>query len=314
MFPPFVRWVLFCPVQIIICCFGIPCNIISALVWLRLKKKGQVKNKSVCDNFILLSLVDLCVLMFSILSDILPVIYDNLIKNEGGSCFFGYFIQYLIHPAHFFFLFTSIYLVTVLSVERLTFVMRPLSRLTFSKHWSRSLWLFVFVISFLVNIPSFFEYEVVKGTTNSTYCVKPVDYSNNIPFRNIVFISHCIFGLAIPWLTSLICNIVLVSKTFNRFRNSHSTSTVNSDTIHILKTTTALAFSSLILLSVQCISRCFKMFILSKKHENWSLIQQVADVGHLAIPLNSTINFIMYFLPGSFFRNEMIKMFKRIKD
>jgi len=162
MFTSFVRWVLLCPVQIVICCFGIPCNIVSAFVWSWLKNKGQLKNKSVCNNFILLSIVDLCVLVFSILSDVLPAIYDNLLKTKEGSCLFGYFFKYLIHPAHFYFLFASTYLVTVLSVERLTFVMRPLTRLTFSKHWSRLLWLSIFVISFLVNIPSFFEYEILK--------------------------------------------------------------------------------------------------------------------------------------------------------
>jgi len=146
MFTSFVRWVLLCPVQIVICCFGIPCNIVSAFVWSRLKNKGQLKNKSVCDKFILISIVDLCVLVFSILSDVLPAIYDNLLKTKEGSCLFGYFFKYLIHPAHFY----------------LTFVMRPLTRLTFSKHWSRLLWLSIFVISFLVNIPSFFEYEILK--------------------------------------------------------------------------------------------------------------------------------------------------------
>jgi len=286
MFTSFVRWVLLCPVQIVICCFGIPCNIVSAFVWSRLKNKGQLKNKSVCDKFILISIVDLCVLVFSILSDVLPAIYDNLIKTKEGSCLFGYFFKYLIHPAHFYFLFASIYLVTVLSVERLTFVMRPLTRLTFSKHWSRLLWLSVFVISFLVNIPSFFEYEILNGTANASYCVTPINYSNNIQFRNIVFISHCIFGLAIPWLISLLCNIALVGKTFNRLRHSSATSTVNGDTIHILKTTTALTFSSLILLSVQCISRCFMMFILSKLIFTESNFRTIKDILFSNYPLS----------------------------
>lgn len=313
MFNPFVRWVLFSPIQTIICCIGIPGNVISALVWSRLKNKGQLKNKSVCNNFILLSIVDLGVLIFSILSDVLPVTDEDLIKDSGGSCLFGYVLKYFIHPAHFYFLFSSIYLVTVLSVERLNFVVRPLSRLTFSKSWSRALWLSVFLIAFVVNIPTFFEYEIVKDV-NITYCIAPVDYVNNIAFRNIVFFSHCIFGLAIPWFISLLCNIILVGKTFNRLRNRHSSSTVNSETRHILKTTSAITFSSLILLSVQCISRCFKMFILSKNQKNWALIQRVAYVGHLAIPLNATINFIMYCLPGSYFRKEMTKMFRRVKD
>lgn len=299
------KWILFYPVQLIICCFGIPCNAISAMVWSRLRRKGKRKNKYVCMYFILLSLVDICVLIFSILSDPLPVVNRQLV--DGASPMFGRIFVYLIHPAHFFFLFTSIFLVTVLSMERLKFIMQPFSSLTFSKKWSRGLMLSVFCISFVVNIPSFFEYKLatVNGTT---YILKALKYEANQSFRDIVFLSHCMFGLALPWLIMLVCNVILVTKSYNRLRTTAKNS-VNNDTVHLLKTTSALTFSSLFLLSIQCVSRCFKMFTFSSE-TNWELVNTIADIGHLAIPLNSSANFIMFCLPGSYFRNEMIDMLK----
>ena len=228
----------------------------------------------------------------------------------NAARWFGKFYIYFIHPTHFYLLFTSIFLVVVLSVERLKFIIRPLSSLTFSKNWARALWMFVFAVSFVVNIPSFFEYEMV--TINGTSIVKPLDYEKNVSFRDIVFISHCIFGLAIPWSVTLVCNILLVTKSFNRLKTV-SRNSVNADTVHILKTTTALTFSSLLLLSIQCISRCFKMFTWHSE-ESWALVNLIADIGHLAIPCNSAVNFIMFCLPGSFFRNEMLIMFKIRKE
>eukprot|EP00111_Clytia_hemisphaerica_P020861 TCONS_00061536-protein len=308
MFQTDVKWVLFCPIQLIICAIGIPCNIISAMVWSRLKKKGRSKNKSACNNFILLSIVDIGVLIFSVVSDVVPVMNKKLMNNAAK--WFGKLYVYFIHPMHYYLLFTSIFLVTVLSIERLKFVIRPLSSLTFSKNWARALWMLVFAVSFVVNIPSFFEFEMV--TINGTTIVRPLSYENNVAFRDIVFISHCIFGLALPWLVSLVCNILLVTKSFNRLKTV-SKNSVNADTVHILKTTTALTFSSLLLLSIQCISRCFKMFTMYSE-ESWALVNKISDIGHLAIPCNSAVNFIMFCLPGSFFRKEMLTMFKRRKD
>lgn len=303
------KWILFYPVQLIICCFGIPCNVISALVWSRLRRKGKRKNKHVCMYFILLSIVDICVLIFSILSDLLPVVNRQLV--EGASPLFGRIFIYLIHPAHFLFLFISIFLVTMLSMERLKFILKPFSSLTFSKKWSRGLLFAVFCISFVVNIPSFFEYRLatVNGTT---YILKALKYEANQSFRDIVFLSHCMFGLALPWLIMLVCNVILVTKSYNRLRVTTKNS-VNNDTVHLLKTTSALTFSSLFLLSVQCVSRCFKMFTFDSE-TNWELINKIADIGHLAIPLNSSVNFIMFCLPGSYFRNEMVDMFKSISS
>ena len=301
------KWILFYPVQLIICCFGIPCNIISAMVWSRLRRKGKRKNKYVCSYFILLSLVDICVLIFGIFSDVLPVMNKRLV--DGTSPMFGRIYIYLIHPAHFFFLFTSIFLVTVLSMERLKFIIQPFSSLTFSKKWSHGLLLFVFCISFVVNIPSFFEYRLVT-VNGTTHIVKALKYEANKSFRDIVFLSHCMFGLALPWLIMLVCNVVLVIKSYTRIRCTAKNS-VNSDTVHLLKTTSVLTFSSLFLLSIQCISRCFKMFTFSSQ-TNWELVNTIADIGHLAIPINSAVNFIMFCLPGSYFRHELIDMFKFI--
>lgn len=302
------RWILFCPVQLVICCFGIPCNIISALVWVRLRKKGKRKNKCVCTYFILLSITDICVLIFSLLSDALPVLNKELV--EGASPTFGWFFIYFIHPAHFFFLFASIFLVTVLSMERLKYILQPFSSLTLSKKWSRGLLLSVYCVSFVVNIPSFFEYKMVFNN-GTTYILKALKYEGHQSFRDIVFLSHCVFGLALPWFIMLVCNVILVTKSYNRLRCTPKNS-VNNDTVHILKTTAALTFSSLLLLSVQCISRCFKMFTFSSEN-NFGLVNTIADIGHLAIPMNSAINFVLFCLPGSYFRNELVDMFNFMK-
>ena len=273
MLSPTTKWILFYPVQLIICCFGIPCNIISAMVWSRLRRKGKRKNKYICVYFILLSLVDICVLIFCILSDVLPVANKQL--TDSALPLFGRIYIYLIHLVHFFFLFTSIFLVTVLSMERLKFITQPFSSLTFSKKWSRCLLFSVFCISFVVNIPSFFEYRLV--TVNGTsYIVKALKYETNESFRDIVFLSHCMFGLALPWVIMLVCNVVLVIKSYTRIR-SVAKSSINNDAIHLLKTKSTLTFSSLLLLSIQCISRCFKMFS-SHTNRKWSTLSLILDI------------------------------------
>ena len=110
--------------------------------------------------------------------------------------------------------FTSIILVKVMSMERLKLIMQPFSSLTLSKKRSHGLMSFVFCISFVVNIPPF-RLVTVNGTT---HIVKALKYEENKSFRVIVILSHCMFGLALPWLIMLVWNVVLVIKSYTRIR------------------------------------------------------------------------------------------------
>ena len=147
-----LKWYLNVPLTLTICVFGIIGNIISALVWKRLNKKARPGNALATIYFILLPLIDICVLIFTIFVDVLPLMGpESLIK----SFTYNFAFVYVFHPLHFYFLFASIFLVAVISFERLKLIMYPLLRLTLSKRTTSVSIMFVFAVSIVVNLPSF---------------------------------------------------------------------------------------------------------------------------------------------------------------
>ena len=299
-----IHWVFEYPLTLIICIVGIIGNFLSILVWKRLEKKLAKPNRNVARLFGILAAVDLCVLVFTILVDVIPAASPSIKYVYEYIIFFIWFG----HPLHFYFLFVSIFMAASVSIDRLKLIVYPFYSMRSGRQFFSCAIVLVFGFATVLNIPSFFEYEITHES-NSTVMLSKVNYTSNIRLRNIVFVSHCAAGVVVPWLTVLIANSIILFRTYYRtavdlpkkFKKNRRQSNEHR---HMTATLLLLTGTCLLTLSVQCISRCILMFA-RHDHPFFHSIEAAARFGHIAIPLNSALNIGLFSLPGKQFRKEL---------
>ena len=157
----------------------------------------------------------------------------------------------------------------VVSIDHLKLIVYPF----YGKRWGRQFLSCVVVLVFgfatVLNIASYFEYEMIHES-NSTVMLSKVKCISNLCLRNIAFVSHCAAGVIAPWLTVLIANGVILlrmyyrtaadlSKKFKKIRRQ------SHEHCHMTATLLLLTCTCLLILSVQCICRCIFMFA---KHDH----------------------------------------------
>ena len=307
-----VLWFFYVPFCSIICVAGIIGNILSLLIWRRLRPRSGVRNISTTTYFMILSAVDIGVLVMTVLVMVLPYADVSLFQSKTFAMFFSY----VGHPLHFLLIFVSIYMVVAMSLDRVRLIFRPFSR--YNKNQQRVyLTITVFTgLAFFLNIPSFFEFRPIQHN-DGVWHLTEVRYLHRREFRNAVFVTHCIGVIVLPWLIMFVSNILLIFKSSSRIKNirqmSNASTKDENDTDHRQMTKTLLVVSvvSLILLSIQCVARCITMFYYIN-NRMWPRIHFGRELGNLTLPLNSTLNFILFCLPGKRFRKELVKIVRKV--
>ena len=307
-----VLWFLYVPFCSILCVAGIIGNILSLIIWRRLRMRSGVRNISTTTYFMILSAVDIGVLFMTILVMTLPYADASLFKSRTFAVFFSY----LGHPLHFFLIFVSIFMVVAMSVDRVRLVFRPFSR--YNKNQQRVyLTITLFTgLAFFLNLPSFFEFRPIQDS-DGIWHLTEIRYLHRREFRNAVFITHCIGVVVVPWVIMFVSNILLIFKSSSRIKNIRHMSNANTadenDTEHrqMTKTLLIVSFVSLVLLSIQCVARCITMFYYIN-NRMWPSIHFGRELGNLTLPINSTLNFILFCLPGKRFRRELVKIVRKL--
>eukprot|EP00111_Clytia_hemisphaerica_P003476 TCONS_00009926-protein len=303
-----ILWAFYVPICSIICIFGILGNIISLIVWRKLRNRFRARNVSTTTYFMLLSAIDMAVLITTLFVMVLPYAEHSVFKSRS----YAFFFSYIGHPIHFFLIFLSIYMVMAMSLDRVRLVYRPFSRYDINQH-KVYLMITIFTgVAFVLNIPSFFEYRPTLNKQN-TWELTELRYLNRRAFRDAVFVTHCIGVIMVPWMTMFISNILLIFKSSNRLRNMRNITTKdepNADHKQLTYTLILVSALSLFLLAVQCVARCITMFYFVDNH-NWNNIFFGREIGNLTLPINSALNFVLFCLPGKRFRKELRRLLRR---
>jgi len=306
-----VLWALYVPVCITICVLGTIGNILSLIVWRRLRKKSRVGNISTTTYFMLLSYVDIGVLLTTLPTMTLPYLEEGVLRNRAFAVFFSY----IGHPLHYFLIFLSIYMVVAMSIDRVRLVFRPFSRYSQNQKYTYLMIAIFTGIAFFLNIPSFFEFKPEQDHYTGKWKLTEIRYLHRREFRDAVFTTHCIGVIVLPWMTMFIANIFLIVKSSRRLKSVRSMSTNEEEYCaeHRQMTYTLIfvSMTSLVLLAVQCISRCVTMFYYIDSSV-WPRIHYAREIGNMTLPLNSALNFILFCLPGKRFRKEMMHVVKTL--
>ena len=80
----------------------------------------------------------------------------------------------------------------------------------------------------------------------------------------------------------------------------------------VTRTLLVVTSSFLVLLALQCVSKCFWMTVYKRKEMNensWMKIDSLYGFAKIGMVINSSINCLLYCVTGSMFKKELAKLF-----
>ena len=323
-----VLWFLYVPFCSIICFAGIIGNILSLVIWHRLRSRSGIRNISTTTYFMILSALDIGVLVMSLLVMTLPYADTSLYDSRAFAVFFSY----IGHPLHFFLIFVSFFMVVAMSLDRVRLVFRPFSRYNKNQQVAYTTIGLFTGWAFLLNILSFFEFRPVQHR-NGEWKLIEIRYLYKRGFRNAVFIMHCVGVIILPWLAMFVSNVLLIYKMYNLHFSNNYIEPVGIDTKQtgcksdagspshnpftgkilkghrrdhrkITRTLLTVSIVSLVLLSIQCVAKCLTMFYYID-NQDWPHFHFAREMGNLAFPINSSINVLLFGFSAKSFRNRL---------
>ena len=238
------------------------------------------------------------------------------------SCKFQTFLQYLSK-------YMSAWILVAVTVQRLIIVWSPLK----SKSWcslkiSRIATCVIFLILLCYNFHIFFTMELRPKYLNKTMdgnpifeCVANGRDSNDFLMTVWPWIEFAVAHLA-PYSILGISNAAVIYKLCRQHRLR--TRRLSEHACKVATSSGRLGRTTLLLLTVSFVfiacSTPYLVYILGEDTlktdahpERVARYEFLGDVSYLAIYMNSSINFLLYCLAGSNFRQELVSMFSRQK-
>ncbi|XP_012562545.2 probable G-protein coupled receptor 139 [Hydra vulgaris] len=287
----------------IICLIGLIGNVLSIVVWRKINKKRSDSGKSAGVLLIILAFADSGLLVMFFCTETITKLHSDIEKNVYFVTFYSYFG----FPMFFYFICSSIWMIVCVSVNRFVAVVYPLKVRKFNS--LRVTYFIGFItqlFAFIINIPHFFNYHPEKSNiTEWKYSLTYYGSSDKAFYYD--FWVHCIFLVLAPWITIFCLNSVIIFRLLtkpNFVTNKKSKSNREKQTTVILLTVTV---SFLIFLLWQCLTQCFYMQWNRNKHS--SDVEKAFDFAKLGVVINSSMNFVLYCISGTMFRNEFLKIF-----
>ena len=164
------------PLGIILCVLGLTGNTISVIVWMKMIRKKLTSTSSTSIFLIALAIVDSGLLLFFFLTTSIKSISPAL----SHQCSFNMFFAHFGFPMFFFHIVTSIWLVVGVAINRLIVVYFPMKVKTVCTPAKTGIIIFFICVScFIINLPHFFNYHVVKVTADNftRYRLRETEYA-----------------------------------------------------------------------------------------------------------------------------------------
>lgn len=285
-------------------------NLITFIVLMQRKNRGS----STAMYLTALALSDILILWTGLFREWIRYLNGKDIRTYGEfGCRLHIFLTYLAFQC------SSWFLVTV-TVERLIAVLLPHKIKNICNHRNAGIVILVIVILFMfLNGHWFYGFTVVQAYQdhNSTYkasCRERHDHTY-VAFRRIWnWIDLCIVSL-VPLVLLSLANITIIIRLLMRKRKSKTQIVPSALKLHSRKKTVSQLTVTLIIVNIAflvCSTPLSLDIILidklpdfrTEKHDYAVYMLRAAIVGLLAY-LNSSINFILYFVSGSKFRDEV---------
>ena len=164
------------PLGITLCIMGLIGNVISVIVWSKMIGKKLSSTSSTSMFLIALAIADSGLLVFFLLTVSVQSISPSLKHQYDFNTFYAYFG----FPMFFFFIVSSIWLVVGVAINRVIVVYYPMKVKSICTSAKTGISILVICLfCFVINIPHFFNYHVVRVTTNNTakYDLEKTEYA-----------------------------------------------------------------------------------------------------------------------------------------
>lgn len=307
-----MHWISSVPLGVTISLIGLLGNAISVYIWYRILKKKIDSGSSTSLYLIALGITDCFLLFLFLLTNSLPSGTPEILHSYAYAAFYSY----IGFPFLYFFIVSSIWLLVGVTLSRFVIVKAPLKARGWCTPFRTLLGIcLIFVSSFVVNMPHFFNYR--PGMVNGTYHILETVYSKTGASERYEFWIHCMLLVLLPWFGLFALNGSIIWSM--RQRAARSTKIFASDSDkkqervkqqhQITKMLLFVTFAFIFLLGWQCVTQCLWMIGYSQMDKNWSIIDQSFAFAKLGIVINSSINWLLYCLTGSAFRNEILKLY-----
>ena len=316
----FANFIIYQILMPIVCVTGIVGNIISVIVINKTKKQPAFSK-----YLITLTITDILLLISGLARfscSVAATKASNLASQIQAYCIFivGHGIGYTTMNM-------SSSMIVVMSIERLVAVAFPfqMKRFIFDKHPKYTISV-VLIIQLILSLPSVIWIEIVEGTsynqTNTTiYYVNYRDWALDLQFRKYFSVFLIVFNMILPVVAVTLSNIVILI-TLKRRKNtiaSNSRSTSDRSAEERRVTVTLVTISIFYLVSVLPTLAIYIMYValpnfLAIRRREYYLLTTLQDVNVLIVCLNGAIDFSIYIMTSSQFRNTFKKYYWRSDD
>ena len=241
---------------------------------------------------------------------------------RAQSDYFTYLFPYVIHPFTHISLAATIFMTVAITIERYLGLCHP-----FLPPSSRKAWFYivpVIVISVALNIPKFLETELSSkffaefNTTRPTFGPSRLR-SSPIYIRGYVMWTRVCSTAIIPVSLLILLNVRIIVdlvssanvQRFGSFRRQRK----EINTSFVLLCIVLIFFcchAARIILDIHEFSNVENIIRCSSGKQPWMpsyWMQALMYISHMAMILNSSVNFIVYCLVGNNFRREMCRLF-----
>jgi len=296
---------------------GLLGNIFSIIIWSRISNRprnGKGDQTPACAAYFLaMAVIDSGLLVSFIAGDSLPVFLPVLKK----SFTYAWLYSFLIHPLFYFFIFSSIWIVAAVTINRFLFVIHGK---IFSIRKNILTIIIINIVGFLVQIPQFFHFRPFftfeDNSTDGYWTYHSTNFAKSKPFIDYLFWLHCIFIVLVPWFIIAILNILLlhavIKRTNSVFDILSYKDKVNRERKNRQMTITLLTvtITFLVLLAWQCVAQCFWQLGYHQDDPDqtiWNMVDMSFAFAKLGIIIHSSINCLLYYVSGPTFRREVSK-------
>lgn len=303
---------------------GIFGNILNLVILSRRRIQHRMSEveKASMTGLISLAISDMLFCFFGLVSHFLDPFSEASFNTFGHLSTISFYYSTYEAALLNTFLFTSTWIITIMSVERWAAARFPfVARRIASMRKTVYINIFIYIFSIVFNIPEYLESEVLRfdcmGNCSCLYKIPgPLYYHQSVvdTYRT----AWAIFGTFLPILLLLFCNVMFLVEIYrskkafsteNRSMLGHTPNTSTSKAVaRITVILVGIIISFFLLVCPSMILSLFKNSVDQMNTETYYKYSIAVVVANLTQGVNFAINFLLYCTMSREFRGTLTKM------
>jgi hypothetical protein len=308
---------------------GILGNILNLVIFTRRRichRMSEVEKASI-TGLVSLAISDLLFCIFGLISHVLDSFHQDAISHVTHLSTIAFYYSNYEGALLNTFLFTSTWIITVMSVERWAAARYPfVARRIVSMRKSINTNIFIYAFSIIFNIPQFLKSHVYKTdcVDGGSYCYIKISGKlyENPAVAEAYRVMWAIFGTFVPIILLTFCNIMFLIE-IHRSRRNFSTGntsmlghTPNTGIKSAMARITAILIGIILCFFIlvcpsMILSLLFESTLYNVDDHTFYSIQIAIVITNLTQGLNFAVNFLLYCSMSREFRNTLKKTFCR---